>query len=125
MTKKNIGHIITAISLMASKEGATIERLQTALAMKRRNVFSLINEMEKELRIPVTASREADGTALVYRLPESYTARLSAKTIQVSLTLDEALLVYSLLGNEPVCLQNETVSGAQTLKDKIETALNT
>jgi hypothetical protein len=98
---KNLAKIIQAVDLMASPDGATIERMTEVLGIKRRSVFRLLKTIKQDLRIPVSITSESLDKTAVYRLPEPYLSRLRDKTLSpITLTFSEALLVYSLLGHD-------------------------
>ena len=98
---KALTNIITAIELMASPEGTTIEELSKSLSLTRRSVFRLLKTIEHDLNIPIITDRKAFGGVAKYSLVPGLVERLShIATPSVILSFRQTILFYLILKDE-------------------------
>ena len=120
MFTKNLVKILKAVDLMATPKGITIDGLSQALGLGRRSVFRLLAIMETELRFPFVSTRDVFGRKAVYRLPDTYISRLANISLpQMTLTLNEAILLYFLLGHDGVFRGTEIAEDIAGLREKL------
>jgi hypothetical protein len=98
---RGLDQTITAIRLMASPEGTTIEQLTRQLSLTRRSVFRVIRNIEHGLHIPVVVKRDVFGGHATYSLPASFIEKLSNITItNMPLSFEQALLFLVIMRDE-------------------------
>ena len=98
---KALTHVITAIELLASPEGTTIEELAKSLSLTSRSVFRLLRTIEHDHSIPIIADRKAFGGVATYRLVPGLAERLShIATPSVILSFRQTILFYLILKDE-------------------------
>jgi hypothetical protein len=117
---KTLIQSLTAIKLMASPEGTTIEELVRRLLLTRRSVFRLLRTIEHDLHIPFIVKREVFGGHASYHVSSSCINRFSNIIIpKLALTFDQALLVYLLACPDIVLEDNAIHKSIIMLRDRV------
>jgi len=120
MFNKNLIKLIRAIDLLAASGGTTVEELCDELELSRRSVFRMIKTMREELNFPIEDDRSEFGGKTRYWLMDRFVTRLSNVTLpRLSLSLQEATLLYFLLGRDEVFRDSEIAADLASLRDKL------
>ena len=120
MFSRNLIKLIKAIDLLAGSGGTTVEALCSELELSRRSVFRMIKTMREELNFPIEDDRSEFGGKTRYWLIDHYVTRLPNVTLpRLSLSLQEATLLYFLLGRDGVFKDSEMADDLASLRDKL------
>jgi len=122
---KSFFQITRTFEYMVQPNGTSIEELCRKLRLTRRSVFRLISTIENKLNIPIEIRRETFGGKASYKIPSSFIKNLSnIKLPAVSLSFNQALLIYILL-NEGVFTKSALTAGENdTLREKLLSEFN-
>jgi predicted DNA-binding transcriptional regulator YafY len=120
MFNKNLIKLIKAIDLLAGSGGTTVEALSAELELSRRSVFRMIKTMREELNFPIEDDRSEFGGKTRYWLMDRFVTRLSNVILpRLSLSLQEATLLYFLLGRDEVFKDSEIAADLASLREKL------
>ena len=118
-------HITKIFEYMAQPSGTSIEELCQKLRITRRSVFRLLSTIEHNLNIPIEIQRETFGGKASYKIPSSFVKDFSnIKLPVVSLSFNQALLIYILLNEGVFTKSVQTASESNILWEKLISAFN-
>jgi predicted DNA-binding transcriptional regulator YafY len=115
----NIIKFLTAINLMTSPTGATLQGLMKHLNISRRTAFRLLSALE-ELGFPLIDGESVSRNVKTYRLMDSYVLKLPNLNIpNPSFTPQERGLLLSILDLVDSVQQPSQISVVNSIRSKI------
>jgi len=115
----NIIKFLTAINLLASPSGATLQRLMERLNVSRRTAFRLLNALS-DLGFPLIDEQPKARNEKTYRLMDSYVIKLPNVSIpNPGFTPQELELLLSVLDLFDTVQQPGQISIVNSIRSKI------
>jgi len=115
----NIIKFLTAIKLLASPSGTTLQRLMKHLNISRRTAFRLLNALS-ELGFPIIDEQSKARNEKTYRLMDSYVLKLPNVSIpNPDFTPQELKLLLSILDLFDAVQKPKQISIVNSIRSKI------
>ncbi len=119
----NLVKLVSAVSLLSTRSGATIKALMDRLHLSKRSVFRLLEALN-DLGFPMVDERHNLGGEKTYRLLETYVKKLPNLTLPgFSLTAQESFYLDALLDSGASLRDIEGDSLLSSLRTKLSALL--
>ncbi len=119
MQEKKIIKLIRAVDLLARPEGTTINELSAELAVNRRGVYRILENLQA-MQFPVYEEKTDEERAKRWRLQEDYVKRLPNISVpELKLSFAEILALFLLKGQAALYSGTRLEEEARSAFDKI------